>query len=330
MATGEDDMAHEVETMAYANAVPWHGLGTKVDPNISIEEMLKAAGLDWEVEMRPMYVRDSNGLIVPVPRRTALVRKSDDRVLTVASNNWKPLQNKDALEFFREYTESGGARLETAGSLRGGKIVWALAKINKDFTIRGTADSTKGYILLSSPHEVGYRIKARTTTTRVVCANTFAMAERDAVAYSQGHMTDFNAAAAKASIQLAVDQIAILEREANLLAEKTMSERDVARFYSRLLQPVNLTEDDMTEAKHVQQLLEDPKTRNKSFEGVWESYENGPGATPGTMWGAFNGITHWADHTVGRSQEARLNSAWFGDRAVLKQKAYTQLLEMAA
>ena len=31
-------MAHLIETMAYANAVPWHGLGNNIDAESSIEE----------------------------------------------------------------------------------------------------------------------------------------------------------------------------------------------------------------------------------------------------------------------------------------------------
>ena len=55
----------------------------------------------------------------------------------------------------------GGAKLETAGSLRGGKMGWALASIQEGFTINKT-DHSKGYVLLTSPHEVGKSITVRT------------------------------------------------------------------------------------------------------------------------------------------------------------------------
>ena len=48
-------MAHELEfvdgkaQMAYVGGVPWHGLGTRVLADLTSEQMLKAAGLDWEV-----------------------------------------------------------------------------------------------------------------------------------------------------------------------------------------------------------------------------------------------------------------------------------------
>lgn len=324
-------MAHEIESIAFANEVPWHGLGVRVDSSVSIDDMLVAADLAWNVELRPLFTQTSTGEMLEVKNRRALVRDYDDKILTVTSPNWKPFQNRDALEFFREYTESGGAQMETAGSLRGGKLIWALAKINRDFKVKGRdTDVTKGYILLSSPHEVGYSIKVRTTATRVVCANTFAIADKDAVSYSQGHSANFRMSDARETIQLAIDQIALMEKEANKLASAAVSDYDAALFYSRLLQPVNL-EESASERTHVNNLMSSEAERNAAFEGVWDSYFNAPGADPGNMWGVFNGITHWADHTAGnRGRESRLTSAWFGERAVTKQKAYTQLLEMAA
>ena len=56
-------MAHKVETMAYAGEVPWHGLGTKVEDNLTPAEMMKAAGLDWTVSKRPAEVKDNDTYI---------------------------------------------------------------------------------------------------------------------------------------------------------------------------------------------------------------------------------------------------------------------------
>ena len=42
-------MAHQVETMAYAGETPWHGLGTRVSNDLSVDEMLEQSGLDWKV-----------------------------------------------------------------------------------------------------------------------------------------------------------------------------------------------------------------------------------------------------------------------------------------
>ena len=331
-------MAHELEmlnantaSMAYVGQMPWHGLGTKVNPNVSIEEMLKAASLDWGVELRTLYMQGANGEMVETQRR-ALVRDRDEKILTYSAPGWKPLQNKDALEFFRDYTASGGAQLETAGSLRDGRLIWALAKINKDFVVRGSngRDEVKGYILLASPHEVGKAISVRTTATRVVCANTLAVAERDIAQYSQSHCTVFNIAKAKESIQLSIDWVAKMENDANLLASKKISEFDAGRFISRLVQPFEQGGNYKSEEQLVETLLDHQFSRNAEFGGILDSYLMAPGAQPGTMWGVLNGVTHWADHAAGYKGESRLYNAWFGSRAKLKRDTYAGLLEMAA
>ena len=93
-----------VETMAYAGEVPWHGLGTKVPHDLSTDEMLKKSGLDWYVEKLPTYVNAPSG-----QQKTgsfALVRSSDNKVLAPSvGQNWNPVQNKEAFDFFSEYVE---------------------------------------------------------------------------------------------------------------------------------------------------------------------------------------------------------------------------------
>lgn len=320
-------MAHEVETMAFANAVPWHGLGNRVDPNVTTAEMLVAAGLDWEVKLRPLYAQAEDGSMIKLPLRRALVRSSDNKVMSVTGDLWKPFQNRDALDFFREYTENGGAKLETAGSLRDGKMIWALASIQEGFTVNKT-DHSKGYILLTSPHEVGKAITVRTTVVRVVCANTMAMALRGGEAdYSQNHLSKFNVAAAKETIGLAREQIIQAGLDAKTLSQLKMSEFDTVRFLSKFFQPAP---EGVAANDYANSLLNDPNTRDKKLDAVLWSVKKAPGAVPNTAWGVLNGVTHWADHTAGTKADARLYNAWFGDKARLKLQVRDELLQMAA
>src|SRR5690242_4018322 len=111
-------MSHEVETMAWANQVPWHGLGVEVPADVTVDEMLVKAGLNWEVERIPIMTADDGATI---PDQYAIRRATDKRVYDVVSDRWRPVQNREILEFFREWTAAGDATIETAGSLRGGK-----------------------------------------------------------------------------------------------------------------------------------------------------------------------------------------------------------------
>jgi len=123
-------MSHEVEMidgqaqMAYAGELPWHGLGTKVASDLAPSQIMQQAGLDWSVEKETMTTASG----VEIEGKKALVRSSDNKVLDVVGDNWNPVQNSEAFEFFSEYCLAGDMEMHTAGSLKGGQMVWALAK----------------------------------------------------------------------------------------------------------------------------------------------------------------------------------------------------------
>jgi phage/plasmid-like protein (TIGR03299 family) len=332
-------MSHEVESMAYANEVPWHGLGAKVDSTLTPDEMLVAAGLDWTVEKHPCFTEvDGNKIYIG---KNALVRSTDKNILSITGPNWKPFQNRDALDFFREYTEAGDATLETAGSLRNGKVVWGLASVKQAFYLNGR-DEVKGYILLTSPHEVGKAISVRATSVRVVCANTLRMAEAGQEHYRQSHSYEFDAAKAKEMVAFTKEGIGKLELEAQTLQGLKMSQYDTVRFLAKFFQPVEAEQPGPKVAENVagpiraenerrvKALINDPALLNQDMEQLLWAVRKAPGATPGNGWGVLNGVTYWTDHMAGRDPAARLANSWLGPNGVRTQKVKTELLEMAA
>jgi len=317
-------MSHEVESMAWAHEVPWHGLGNKVEGNITCDEMLVAAGIDWTVEELPCYIM-IDGKNVPVNRK-AIVRSTDKRIFTVTGLDWKPNQNKVTMDFFREYTKEGGCTLETAGSLRGGKIVWALARVSAGFSLQGR-DHVKAYILIVSPHEVGKAITVRTTSVRVVCANTLAMAggvHGKHAEYRQSHTYNFDTAAAKASVQLVKEEIAQLALDAAALQQLKMSQFDTLRVLAEFFQPAlpNGTQ------HNIEELINEPDARSPKLQRVLWATEKAPGATPGNGWGVLNGVTYWADHMAGNSKDSRLFNSWLGETGKKKDQVKGKLMEM--
>ena len=127
-------MAHEVEMidgvaqMAYAGAKPWHGLGVEVSNDLTPAQMQKKAGLDWEVEKMPLSFTNRGGKLQSVNKH-ALVRSHDSKVLDVIGDDWNPVQNTEAFEFFSEYVLAGDMEMNTAGSLKGGKNVLPSLKL---------------------------------------------------------------------------------------------------------------------------------------------------------------------------------------------------------
>ncbi len=317
-------MAHMIETMAFAGAVPWHGLGVPVPPDIGVDEMLVRAGLDWEVEKRPLHMHH-DGRAVVVPDQFALVRATDARVLSVVGRAYEPVQNREALEFFREFVDAGDMTLETAGSLGDGKRVWALASIRDGFELAG-GDEVRGYLLFSSPHVRNESLVVQFTPIRVVCANTLAMALRgeSTGVYRHPHMAAFNAERAKEALGLARGQLSGFRDVAAFLASRRYARDSVVRFFAEVFEPARAAND----GEPIDTLVRLPRVAR-----AMDALDTQPGAdtraAAGTWWGAVNAVTYLADHRLGRSADTRLASAWYGEARQFKLRALTRAADYA-
>lgn len=317
-------MSHEVESMAYTNEEPWHGLGTYVADAPSVEEMIRIAGLDWTVEKRKLITAHN---LVPLKRWFALTRTSDGSVFDVVGSRYTPIQNTEAFKFFKEFVEAGDATMETAGSLRGGRFVWGLANLNQSFTLNGN-DEVKGYILVGAPHEQGKSLIIRLTNIRVVCNNTLSLALREVgPEFRMAHRQTFDETmiqTAKETLGLAREQLAEFEENARILKATPMTTQQVIEVCAQIMCP-ELDEEKVAQA--IENLEEKGTPRLKK---IIDCYEKAPGADPGNAWGALNGITYYSDHIASKSQDNRLTSAWFGDTAKKKERALEALLQLSA
>lgn len=125
-------MSADIETMFYTREKPWHGLGIMVNEAPKSEEALRVAGLDWHVNQVPIYT--GQGHIVEGYK--ANIRDTDNKVLGVVTDRYKIIQNKEAFAFTDELL-GAGVHYETAGSLQGGRKVWFLARLPREFIISG-------------------------------------------------------------------------------------------------------------------------------------------------------------------------------------------------
>lgn len=162
-------MAALVETMYATREKPWHGLGTVVKEAPASEEALRLAGLDWNVIQEPIYTPFRE----KIDGFKANVRDSDRKVLGVVSDRYKVVQNVEAFSFTDELLGQG-VRYETAGSLSGGKRVWLLARLPREYIIAGERISP--YLVFSNTHDGSGSVKVAVTPIRVVCNNTLNLA----------------------------------------------------------------------------------------------------------------------------------------------------------
>ena len=315
-------MAHNVETMAYAGEVPWPGLGVPVSNDLTPNQMMKKAGLDWTVEQIDSYVTVGDKKI-PTGMK-ALVRSSDNKVLTNIGQVWNPVQNEDAFNFFSEYVLKGDMEMHTAGSLKGGQLVWALAKVKESFDLFG-GDTVESYLLFSNPHKYGFSIDVRFTPIRVVCNNTLSLsleakAERSV---KVGHRTEFNADEVKKALGIASAKLSQYKEMAEFLGSKRYNIDNLIEYYNTVFP--------RTADKRVQNQELSVETLSKNAKAAFDAIELQPGAkyAEGSWWQAFNSVTYVTDHLQGRNPDNRLYSSWFGGNQIRKRDALKTALEFA-
>jgi|TARA_R110000851_G_scaffold117647_2_gene244528 phage/plasmid-like protein (TIGR03299 family) len=316
-------MSHELEIvngeaqMAYTGEVPWHGLGVKVEESLSPAEFQKAAGLDWNVVERPVYAEFNGNKITSGHKM--LIRETDAKPLTIITGDWNPVQNSEAFEFFNEFCEVGAMKMETAGSLKGGQWVWALAKMTDTFELFG-GDSIEGYLLFSNPHIYGRGIDIQQTLTRVVCNNTINVAlqgaSKNKVRFN--HRRVFDADLAKELLGLAADKMESFKAMAQFLGTRSYKDEIVADYFDEVFPGYSKKTED--------------KKSSKNALRAFEVLETQPGAeyAKGTWWQALNAATYLVDHEIGKSQESRLISNFYGSNKQLKTRALEKALEYAS
>lgn len=313
-------MAHNVETMAYAGETPWHGLGTKVSNDLTPVQMMGQAGLDWTVEKYEAFV-DVNGDRIPTGQQ-ALVRSSDNSILTNVGENWNPVQNEEAFEFFAKYCAAGDMEMHTAGSLQDGKIVWVLAKINESFDVLGS-DRVDSYLLFSNPHQYGKAIDVRFTPIRVVCNNTLTWslnaASKNEVKLN--HRSAFNPDMVAEQLGIAHNKFSQYREMAEFLSQKRYTADSLIQYYNQVFPHGG------KEVRGVKDYSELSTRAKQAFANL----ETQPGAEygEGTWWSALNSVTYTTDHQLGRSTSARLQSAWYGYMRGRKQVAVNQAIDFA-
>ena len=314
-------MAHEVQTMAYTNEVPWHGLGNLLGPNQSLEVWLQQAGMDWSIESSPVHYQGQDHLR-QFNDAKVLFRSDSGDALSVVSNRYQVVQPSEVLEFYRDLVDIGGFELETAGVLKGGRKIWALARTGQETMLKGN-DLVKGYLLLATACDGTLATTAQFTSVRVVCNNTLAIATSD----SQGaikvpHSTKFDADKVKQQLGIGVSAWQRFIVDMRKLADRPVNPFEARRYLVELLGDPDMMFHD--------------QPNSKALNRVFDLYSGqGMGAelasSQGTAFGLLNAVTQYIDHERrARSVDNRLNSAWFGQGAQIKQKAFEQAMLLAA
>ncbi len=314
-------MSAEVETMAYNKVeVPWHKLGKPVEGDLTPEQMKVEAGADWTVRKVPGYYELTPGAGMLPLGRSALIRSKDDRLLDVVSDDWNPVQNDEAFQFFNDFVNEGSMNMETAGVLRGGQLVWALARTNESFDLFG-GDQVDSYLLFTNPHLYGWSTSVSWTGIRVVCMNTLVASlqssNKDKI-IKISHRREFLASQVKETLGVSKKRLEKYKEVATFLGSKKAEGENVIEYFKRIF-PSTSTKGEP----------ESKISKNANLALTLVETQPGHEYAAGTWWQPYNAVTRMADHVMGRTDDNRMFSAWYGDARKKKIAALKLAVEMA-
>ena len=354
-------MSHEFESGVYAREGAWHGHGTVVEGALTTLEAFTKSGLDWPggVEKRPLFVpssrydlnaipetlleastlpdgRSAKTLLDPihVADQFAVIRNMDNAVLGVVGPAYQVIQNVEMFDFLDALTtgEDRVAKWASAGSLRGGRNVWALLDLPDSEIVVGKEDRLLPYLLITNAHDGSAACRVIPTTVRVVCMNTLQAAiagEFRDLTVTIRHTGDVTNKIAEAKLMLAQAgaMFGAFEKVANELATKPVARKDFDALVEELFPTPaeDATDAVKTRMENKRELLAAAVVEERKLLAAPDM----------TAWTLLNGVTRFVDHAQrvqlrGRDVgEARFENSFIGTGAALKAKAAAKLIELA-
>ena len=316
-------MAHMFENGVFFGASAWHGLGTTLEQNderrFSTDETLCLAGACFDVNKVPQFI-ELNGEKV-LTGAYATVRTDTGAVLGTVGEKYTPLQNTEQFKWFQPFLDTREVAFETAGVLKDGAIVWALARIlSGDGVVdAGGGDTINKYLMTYTSHDGSLATGVMFAPIRTVCWNTLSMnlssdvAKQLKVRHTKRQITTLN------EIR---ETISLMDREFQMTASQ----------FQKLKRAI-INKDDMV--RYVKIVLECDKEEKLStrmsniIDRCVELAYTGRGNNGESVWDAYNGVTEWLTHERG-SDNNRLHQNAFGPGAAINQRALKVALQLAS
>jgi len=289
----------------------WHQLSEPITEELNPYEMLEAAHLaNWNVrglslnDMLPEDVSthmDKQVIVRDNPYYNASDPDSKPvNALGVVSGKYSIAQNEEMADFM----ELLGARMETAGSLFNGTLVFMTSALEREIVIdeQGANDVIKNYFMLSTGHDGTASFVGGMTPIRVICSNTMNLARQGMVPTIkirhsksiQDRIED-----AKRAMNLEVEYTEAFAEMANELYQKPVNDKE----FFKIIQAA-YPEPDKDSSKAAQTRWDNKRT---TLQSLWHgpTQEN----IQKSAWGALNALTEdfqWNRGTRNDNQEAKL------------------------
>ena len=267
----------------------WHAIGKNVQECKDMEQVLKASGLDYKVEKRPVFMRSEFGLPENanwsnIPNRFVTVRTSDEKPYDVVSDKYEIIQNRDAFDFVNYMGDD--LQFEKAGETANG-MVYIIGKL-PEVNILG--DKFIPHVIFRNGFGGKTKITAAITPLRMVCQNQFNFAFKNANnAITIRHVRNAEAKLeeARETLKLCADYMG----ELNIMAERFAAMKISANQMERVINYLFPIPEDTRINPMKRKSLEDART---AFTIAHEQEDNRN--FKGTAWGLVNAYTDMVTH----------------------------------
>jgi phage/plasmid-like protein (TIGR03299 family) len=334
-------MSHDLEmqdgevAFALRGAPAWHGLANVLfdeNEHITTTTMLDSAKLsNWDIQLLEVenpigYNNDKTNYFVT---RTNPFGNGKD-ILGVVGNKYKVVQNEQLFEFGDNLLD-GGASWESAGSIRGGRLVFGSLVIPREFTLdpQGANDTTKTYLLVHTSHDGSVSLQASITPVRVVCQNTLNLAlgaVKQSFKLRHTQSIDGKLQVAREALGLTFQYMDNFELEAKALFETAVNDKQFYDIITAIYpKPDKDKKAQLTKWDNNISLINDIYTDSPTQQNI-----------KGTAWGVFNALTERLDYfgmtrQGAKGQEIKFANASGFDamRNANKNKLFRQVKQLA-
>lgn len=290
---------------------------------LTAEQAIQKAGLNYQVESHPVFTQLPSEEMIPVPKHVATMRMDTNTPLGIVGKRYSILQNSEAFSFFDSIADGRSFRYVNAGQVRGGARVWLLVQAADIFEVLPT-DTLRKHILFTNSHDGGNAVEATFLTIRGVCSNVLTGAingRRSSQTISLRHTGDIASKVYEAGrvMSQATAYFDTLQAALQGFAQLRLDDRKMRKYIRNVF---NAAEDD-----------NEVSTRKANqMDKVQGLLDNGMGSdirgVRGTLWGAYNAVTEFADHFMAARREDQTESILFGGARKLKQVAFQEAMAL--
>jgi len=270
-------------------ATPWSVRGTDMRRGVTKEKLMVKAGLDWSVELRPVFADGGvkwQGTPLQAPEHRAVVRSKDGKVLGIVGRRYRTVDNLDMFELGEMIVDEGGAVWDSAGSIRDGRQVFCSMHLPSRQILVGGEDPVNLHLLLRNSHDGSTGLGGFVTPVRAVCCNTVALAIRGARhSFTVTHSGDIPVKLedARRALQISFDYSERFAAEVEKMNELDYTDRQFSELVAQLV-PAKDPEKPKPAVLEARRSLIETRDESPTLEGIRP-----------TRWGAFNAVSEWAE-----------------------------------